>query len=219
MTPIEFYTFATPNGRKVAIMLEELELPYEIHIIDIERGEQKSPEFLRKNPNGKIPVIVDHATNRTIFESCAILLYLADRYRPIFCSETDDQLEMLQWLFFQVGHVGPMIGQLWHFTEFASERIPSAISRYERECYRLFSVLDDRLATRSYINNRYSISDIATWPWIDAANRQLGLSFDRFPHLKRWHAVISQRPAVVRSASVSRHSPDAAFAPDGSSQS
>ncbi|UGV29193.1 glutathione S-transferase family protein [Rhodopseudomonas boonkerdii] len=218
MIPIDFYTFATPNGRKVAIMLEELELSYESHIIDIERGEQKSPEFLRKNPNGKIPVVVDHATNKTIFESCAILLYLAETYGPSFAMHEDERLELLQWLFFQVGHIGPMIGQLWHFKEFASEQIPSAISRYEKECYRLFSVLDDRLVARDYINGRYSISDIATWPWIDAANSQLGLSFEQFPHLKRWHAAISERPAVIRSASIGHHSPTAAFTPDGSAQ-
>lgn len=202
MTSIAFYTFGTPNGRKVAIMLEELELPYETHIIDIERGEQKSPDFLRKNPNGKIPVIVDRETNKTVFESCAILLYLADKYGPHFSSNESERMNLLQWLFFQVGHIGPMIGQLWHFTEFASEQIPSAISRYEKECYRLFSVLDDRLAMRDYINDCYSVSDIATWPWIDAGSNRLGLSLDRFPHLKRWYAAISERPAVIRSAAV-----------------
>lgn len=219
MPPIEFYTFGTPNGRKVAIMLEELELSYRTNIIDIERGEQKKPDFLRKNPNGKIPVIVDHATNKTIFESCAILLYLAERHGRFGPSNDDERLETLKWLFFQVGHIGPMIGQLWHFAKFANERIPSAIARYDNECNRLFSVLDERLADRDYINDRYGISDIATWPWIDAGNEQLGLALDRFPRLSRWHAAISERPAVQRSTWIGHLSPEALIHSAGSEQS
>jgi GST-like protein len=208
MALIDFYTFGTPNGRKVAIMLEELRLPYRTNIIDIERGDQKSPEFLRMNPNGKIPVIVDHETNRTIFESCAILLYLAGKHGQFGPSNDDERLETLKWLFFQVGHIGPMIGQLWHFAKFANEQVPSAIARYEKECNRLFSVLDERLAGRDYINDRYGISDIATWPWIDAGKERLGLALDRFQHLKRWYVAISERPAVKRSASIGHPSPD-----------
>lgn len=200
MNVVEFYTYGTPNGRKVAIMIEELNIPHRTHLIDIESGQQKSAEFLAKNPNGKIPVIVDHATNKTIFESCAILLYLAERHGQFGPENDDERIEMLKWLFFQVGHVGPMIGQLWHFLKFADEKLPSAISRYEKECYRLFSVLDSRLSARDYINDRYSVSDIATWPWIDAGKTELGLSLDSFPHLRAWHSRIEQRPAVRRSA-------------------
>jgi GST-like protein len=206
MVLIEFYTFATPNGRKVAIILEELQLSYRTHIVDIEHGDQKSPDFLQKNPNGKIPVIVDHTTNKTIFESCAILIYLTEKHGQFGHSNEDERLEIMKWLFFQAAHVGPMIGQFWHFTKFAEERVPSAISRYERECYRLFSVLNERLADRAYINDRYGVSDIATWPWIDAASEELGLALDRFPHLRKWHSSIAERPAVKRSASIGRPS-------------
>lgn len=206
MRPIDFYTFDTPNGRKVEILIEELQIPHRKHVIDIEKGEQKSSDFLAKNPNGKIPVIVDHSANRTMFESCAILLYLADKHGQLGPASEDERLEMQQWLFFQVGHIGPMIGQFWHFSKFADEKIPSAIARYEKECNRLFGVLNDRLSSREYINDKYSITDIATWPWIDAAYTQLGFSLQPFPHLKAWHSLISTRPAVMRTgAPACRH--------------
>jgi GST-like protein len=147
---IDLYTYATPNGHKASIMLEETGLAYAVHIVDIERGDQHAPEFHALNPNGKIPVIVDRATRRTIFESGAILLYLAQesgRFNPV---TPDKQLETLQWLFFQVGHIGPMLGQLWYFKVFAPQNIPLAIERYEREAARLFDVLDGRLRDRDF---------------------------------------------------------------------
>ncbi len=196
MASIDFYTFGTPNGRKVEILIEELQIPHRKLIIDIEKGQQKLPSFLALNPNGKIPVIVDHSTGRTIFESCAILLYLADKYGSLGPADDAERLEMQQWLFFQVGHIGPMIGQYWHFTKFADTHIPEAIARYGKECTRLLSVLESHLSTRPYVNREYSISDIAIWPWIDAAVELLGFSLDPFPNLKSWHSRISARPAV-----------------------
>lgn len=139
---IDLYTYATPNGRKASIMLEETGLPYDVHIVDIERGGQHSPEFRALNMNGRIPVIVDRANGRTIFESGAILSYLAEKSGRFNPPTREARIETLQWLFFQVGHIGPMLGQLWYFKHSASEKIPLAIERYERETVRLFGVLE-----------------------------------------------------------------------------
>ena len=194
---IDLYTYATPNGHKVSIMLEETGLPYAVHVVDIERGDQYLPEFRALNPNGKIPVIVDRATRRTVFESGAILSYLAQKSGRFYPPTPDEQIETLQWLFFQVGHLGPMMGQLWYFKVFAPEKIPLAIERYEREAVRLFGVLNERLHDRDYLLGDYGIADIANWPWIDAFP-QLGLTLDGHPNLKRWHQEIAKRPAVIR---------------------
>jgi GST-like protein len=198
---IDLYTYATPNGHKASIMLEETGLPYTVHVVDIERGDQHSPEFRAPSPNAKIPVIVDRATHRTVFESGAILLYLAQKSGRFNPATADKQMETLQWLFFQVGHIGPMLGQLWYFKVFASEKIPLAIERYEREAVRLFGVLNERLRDRDYLIGDYGIADIANWPWIDAFP-QLGLTRDEHPKLKRWHQVIAKRQAVIRGLAV-----------------
>jgi GSH-dependent disulfide-bond oxidoreductase len=198
---VDLYTYATPNGHKASIMLEETGLPYAVHVVDIERGEQPSPEFRALNPNGKIPVIVDSATRRTVFESGAILLYLAQKSGRFNPATPDKQIETLQWLLFQVGHVGPMMGQLWYFKVFAPEKIPLAIERYEREAVRLFGVLNERLHNRDYLIGDYGIADIANWPWIDTFPR-LGLTLDEHPKLNRWHQEIAQRPAVIRGLAV-----------------
>ena len=151
---IDLYTYATPNGHKASIMLEETGLPYAVHVVDIERGDQHAPKFRALNPNGKIAVIVDRATRRTVFESGAILSYLAQKSGRFYPSTPDEQIETLQWLFFQVGHIGPMMGQLWYFKVFAPEKIPLAIERYEREAVRLFGVLNERLRDRDYLRHK-----------------------------------------------------------------
>lgn len=198
---IDLYTYATPNGRKASSMLEETGLPYDVHIVDIERGGQHSPEFRALNMNGRIPVIVDRANGRTIFESGAILSYLAEKSGRFNPPTREARIETLQWLFFQVGHIGPMLGQLWYFKHSASEKIPLAIERYERETVRLFGVLDERLREREYLVGDYGIADIATWPWIDTFP-ELGLALDAHPNLRRWHERIAQRPAVIRGVAV-----------------
>jgi GST-like protein len=198
---IDLYTYATPNGHKASIMLEETELPYAVHVVDIERGDQHSSEFRALNPNGKIPVIVDRATRRTIFESGAILFYLAQKSGRFNPATPDKQIETLQWLLFQVGHIGPMLGQLWYFKVFAPEKIPLAIERYEREAVRLFDVVNERLRHREYIVGDYGIADIANWPWINAFP-QLGLTLDAHPYLKGWHQTIAKRQAVIRGVAV-----------------
>ena len=198
---IDLYTYATPNGHKVSIMLEETGLPYAVHVVDIERGDQHSPAFRALSPNAKIPVIVDRATRRTIFESGAVLSYLAQKSGRFNPATANKQIETLQWLFFQVGHIGPMLGQLWYFKVFAPEKIPLAIERYEREAVRLFGVLNERLRERDYLIGDYGIADIANWPWIDAFP-QLGLTLDGHPNLKRWHQEIAKRPAVIRGLAV-----------------
>lgn len=202
MTPIQLYTYQTPNGHKASIMLEETGLPYEVHVIDIERGEQRQREFLALSPNGKIPVIVDPDRRRTVFESGAILLYLAERSGVLSPENPEQAGRTLQWLLFQAAHVGPMLGQLWHFKVFAKETIPYAIERYERESMRLLDVLDDELGRRSHlVGSRYGIADVMMWPWINVAPK-LGLSLDAVPNLQRWHAEIAERPAVQRGITV-----------------
>ena len=202
MRPIELYTYQTPNGHKASIMLEETGLPYEVQVVDIETGDQHRPEFLALNPNNKIPVIVDPDRNRTVFESGAILFYLTDRsgvLRPVGSDETG---LTLQWALFQAAHVGPMIGQLWHFKVFATEKLPYAIERYARETTRILGVLDGELAKRPYlVGDRYGIADIMTWPWINALPK-LGVTLDSTPSLQRWHAEIAARPAVQRGLAV-----------------
>jgi len=202
MNPIDFYTYQTPNGHKVSIMLEETGLPYTVHVVDIEKGDQHLPQFLALNPNNKIPVIVDPDRNRTVVESGAILFYLADRSGVLTPEGADEGSRTLQWTLFQAAHVGPMIGQLWHFKVFAAEKLPYAIERYERETARLLNVLEGELARRSYlVGDRYGIADIMTWPWINALPK-LGVSLDGNRHLKRWHAEIAARPAVQRGIAV-----------------
>ena len=198
---IDLYTYATPNGYKASIMLEETALPYTVQLVDIEKGEQMKPEFLALNPNNKIPVIVDRDSGQAVFESGAILFYLAQKSGQFLPPSPEAHIETLEWLLFQVGHVGPMMGQLWHFRVFASESLPYAIGRYEREVLRLFRVLDNRLAERNYLLNDYGIADIATWPWINAY-RHLDLSLDTYLNLKRWHGLIATRPAVQKGLAV-----------------
>lgn len=202
MTPIQLYTYQTPNGHKASIMLEETGLPYEPHIVDIEAGDQHRASFLALNPNNKIPVIVDPDHERTIFESGAILFYLADRSGVLKPEGPGETMRTLQWAFFQAAHVGPMIGQLWHFKVFAAEKLPYAIERYAQETARIIRVLDGELSSRPHLaGTRYGIADVMVWPWINALP-QLGVTLDATPHLQRWHVAIAQRPAVIRGLTV-----------------
>lgn len=198
---IDLYTFTTPNGRKASIMLEEVGLPYQVHVIDISKGDQFSPEFVAINPNSKIPAIVDRESNITVFESGAILLYLAEKTGALMPTDQVGRYQVLEWLMLQMGSVGPMFGQLNHFKNFAPEKIPYAIERYEKETLRLYGVLDGQLAKHDYLCGEYTIADIATFPWVAAYEFQ-GLTLDNHPHLKRWFEAINQRPAVEKGMNV-----------------
>ncbi|MCG5060275.1 MAG: glutathione S-transferase N-terminal domain-containing protein [Limnoraphis sp. WC205] len=198
---IDLYTFTTPNGRKPAIMLEEVGLPYNSIKIDIKKGDQFSPEFVAINPNSKIPAIVDQDTGITVFESGAILIYLAEKTGQLLPSETANRIKVIEWLMFQMASVGPMFGQLGHFRNYAPEKIPYAIERYEKETLRLFGVLDGELAKQEFIAGDYSIADIATYPWV-AAYEYLGVTLDNHLNLKRWVETMKKRPAVQKGMAV-----------------
>jgi GST-like protein len=198
---IDLYTFTTPNGRKVSIMLEEVALPYQVHVIDITKGDQFTPEFVAINPNSKIPAIVDRDAGMTVFESGAILIYLAEKAGKLLPTEQKRRFQVLEWLMFQMASVGPMFGQLNHFKRFAPEQIPYAIDRYEKETLRLYGVLDRQLADKEFICGDYSIADIATFPWVASYEFQ-GLTLDEHLHLKRWFEAIGQRPGVRRGMAV-----------------
>ena len=198
---IDLYTFTTPNGRKASIMLEEVGLSYSVHVIDIRKDDQFTPEFLAINPNSKIPAIVDKAAEITVFESGAILIYLAEKVGQLLPSDTKARFNVLQWLMFQMGSVGPMFGQLNHFRQYAPEQIPYAIARYEKETLRLYSVLDRQLSDQEFVCGDYSIADIAIFPWVAIYEFQ-GLTLDAHPHLKRWVETVQVRPAVQRGMQV-----------------
>ena len=202
---IDFYTWSTPNGRKVSIALEELELPYKVHPIDIGKGDQFKPEYLAINPNGKIPAIVDpdgpDGKPISIFESGAILIYLAERTGKLLPTGARGRCVAIQWLMFQMGGVGPMFGQAHHFRRFAPEKIPYAIDRYTNEAKRLYGVLDRRLAEAEYLAGSYSIADVATYPWI-ARHEWQGVALVEFPSVKRWFDALSARSAVARGMAV-----------------
>lgn len=202
---IDLYTWTTPNGRKVSIMLEELALPYRVHPVNIGQGEQFSPEYLKINPNGKIPSIVDSEgpDGRPIamMESGAILIYLAGKTGKLFPQADRGKYEVLQWLMFQMGGVGPMFGQTHHFLRAAKEQVPYAIERYLKETRRLYGVLNDRLKDRDYLADGYSIADIATYPWV-ARYEWHKTDLNDFPAVKRWFDAISARPAVQKGMNV-----------------
>jgi GSH-dependent disulfide-bond oxidoreductase len=198
---IDLYTFTTPNGRKISIALEELGLNYTVHKIDITKGEQFTPEFIAINPNSKIPAIIDRDNDLAVFESGAILLYLAEKTGKLLPTETKARFRVIEWLMLQMGSVGPMFGQYNHFNRFAPEKIPYAIERYQKETLRLYGVLDNQLAQNEYICPDYSIADIAIYPWI-AAYEFMGLSLDEYPNLKRWYELLKQRPAVKKGMNV-----------------
>jgi GSH-dependent disulfide-bond oxidoreductase len=198
---IDLYTWSTPNGRKVSIMLEETGLPYRVHRVNIGAGEQHTPEFLAINPNNRIPAIIDQNGPEgrpfTLFESGAILLYLSwktGQYLPV---RATDQFEVIQWLMFQMGGVGPMFGQVHHFVRSAPEPVPYAIARYSTETRRLYGVLNGHLGTHEYLGSEYSIADIATYPWV-ARHEWHKVELTDFPAVKRWFDQLGARPAVQR---------------------
>jgi GST-like protein len=191
---IDLYTWGTPNGRKISIALEEFGLAYEAHAVNILKDEQFAPEFLAISPNNKIPAIVDRETGRSVMESGAILVYLADTYGGFW---GDDRYVTLEWLMLQMGGIGPMLGQAHHFLKYNQGKAPYAEERYGREAKRLYSVLDKRLAEHEYLADSYSIADMATWPWISRYEWQ-GIDFSEYPHLLRWYLQIADRPAVQR---------------------
>jgi GSH-dependent disulfide-bond oxidoreductase len=193
---IDLYTFTTPNGRKPLIMLEEVGLPYTVHRVDITKGDQFKPEYLAINPNNKIPAIIDRDNQLTIFESGAILIYLAEKAGKLLPVDQKGRFQVLEWLLLQVGSIGPIFGQLMHFKH-ASENVPYALARYEKEALRLYSVLNHQLGQSEYIGDDYSIADIAIFPWI-ATYKKLALTLDGYSHLKRWFENVQQRPAVQR---------------------
>ncbi|MCC7414016.1 MAG: glutathione S-transferase N-terminal domain-containing protein [Gammaproteobacteria bacterium] len=193
---IELYTAGTPNGWKASIALEEMEVPYELHHVDIMKGEQKRPEFLRINPNGRIPAIVDTDADRlAIFESGAILIYLAEMTGRLLPTARAPRAHTLSWLMFQMGGIGPMMGQANVFYRYFPEKIQAAIDRYQGEVRRLFGVLDGQLARHEYLAGEYSIADIANWSWV-ATHGWSGVGVEDFEHLRRWLAAIEARPAV-----------------------
>ena len=200
---IDLHYWTTPNGHKITMFLEEAGLPYRIFPVNIGAGEQFRPEFLAIAPNNRIPAIVDHEPKGggapiSLFESGAILLYLAEKSGKLIPADPHGRAEVLQWLFWQMGGLGPMAGQNHHFSQYAPEKIPYAIDRYVRETNRLYGVLNKRLADRPFVaGNDYSIADIASYPWIVPHERQ-GQNLDDFPHLKRWFEAIRVRPATIR---------------------
>jgi GSH-dependent disulfide-bond oxidoreductase len=199
---IELYYWTTPNGHKITLFLEEVGLPYTLVPINIGKGDQFQPEFLKIAPNNRIPAIVDHAPADggepiSMFESGAILLYLADKLGQLIPSDIRGRAEVLQWLFWQMGGLGPMAGQNHHFSRYAPEKIPYAINRYVNETGRLYAVLNKRLSDREYVAGDYSIADIAIYPWIVPYEQQ-GQTLENFPHLQRWFEAIKTRPATIR---------------------
>jgi GST-like protein len=199
---IDLYYWTTPNGHKITLFLEEAQVPYTIYPVNIGRGDQFKPEFLAISPNNRIPAIVDRApigggSPVSVFESGAILVYLAEKTGTFLPKDLRGRFEVLQWLFWQVAGLGPMAGQNHHFRQYAPEKIPYAISRYESETSRLYAVLNKWLAEKAFVAGDYSIADMAIYPWIVPYEAQ-GQRLEDFPHLKRWFQSIAARPAVQR---------------------
>jgi GSH-dependent disulfide-bond oxidoreductase len=198
---IEFYAWPTPNGFKISIMLEEVGLPYGVRPVNIGKGDQFEPEFLRISPNNKMPAIVDPdgpgGRSISVFESGAILIYLADKTGQLLPREGAERYAVLEWLMFQMGGIGPMLGQAHHFRSYAPEPIQYAIDRYTNEAKRLYGVLDRRLAEREFVSGDYSIADIAIMPWLRYPERQ-GVEIEDYPNVRRWRDAIAERPAVQR---------------------
>lgn len=199
---IDLYSWTTPNGHKIHIMLEETGLPYRAHKVDLGKGEQFRPEFLAINPNNKIPAIIDadgpDGKPISVFESGAILIYLAEKSGKFLPVDKRRRYDVLQWLMFQMGSIGPMYGQAWHFRSAAPERLPYAVDRYTKEVTRLLKVMDLRLKESAYLGDaEFSIADIAAWPWVKGSEKY-GQDMRDFPHVSRWIDVIAARPAVQR---------------------
>jgi GSH-dependent disulfide-bond oxidoreductase len=204
---IDLYYWTTPNGHKLTIFFEETGLPYTLKPVNISRGDQFDPAFLKISPNNRIPAIVDHAPAGggpplSMFESGAILLYLADKTGLLIPRDVRPRLDCIQWLFWQMGNLGPMAGQNHHFRLYAPEKLPYAMERYLKETGRLYAVLNKRLADREFIAGAYTIADIASYPWVQPERQ--GQHIDEFPHLKRWKEAIAARPAVQRAYAIAK---------------
>jgi GST-like protein len=201
---IDLYTWGTPNGRKVSILLEELAVPYTVHAIDISKGQQFTPEFLAVNPNGKIPAIVDQNADGgplAVFESGAILMYLAEKSGKFWPKDLRARYAVTEWLMFQMGGLGPMAGQTHHFRRFAPEKIAYAIDRYTNETKRIYGVMNKRLSASPYLAGDYSIADMACYPWV-ARHEWQTIDLGEFPDLKRWFDGLTARPAVAKGMAV-----------------
>ncbi|MFK7842868.1 MAG: glutathione S-transferase N-terminal domain-containing protein [Sphingorhabdus sp.] len=194
---IDLYTSTTPNGRKISIALEEMGLPYEVHAINLQNNEQFAPDFLKISPNNKIPAIVDRDNGLSVFESGAILTYLAEKSDQFLPTGGPERIRVLEWLAWQTAGLGPMLGQLNHFLNVADEKLPYAIKRFSDEMVRLLGVLDKQLANHKYVAGDYSIADMAIYPWSSAAYEGAkGLIGDAFKNLETWHVAMAARPAV-----------------------
>lgn len=205
---IDLYSWPAPNGHKVQIMMEELGVAYRVIPIDITRGDQHDASYLAINPNGKIPAIVDHDPVDldgpiAVFETGAILLYLAEKEKRFLPTEMRQRSEVLQWLFWQVGGLGPMMGQAQHFFRYAPEPVPYAIKRYQKEARRLLKLLDERLQGREYVCGEYSIADMACFPWI-RIHKLTGIALEDFSNIQAWYALVRGRPAVGRAMDILR---------------
>ena len=199
---IELYTAPTPNGHKASCTLEAMALPYEVHLVDISNGDQHKPEFRAINPNGRIPAIIDQDNNNfAVFESAAIMIYLAELTGKLLPSDINGRSKVLQWLMFQIGGVGPMMGQANVFYRYLPEKIPTAISRYQNECRRLFEVLDTHLANNEWLADDFSIADIANWCWV-RTYKWSGVSRDGLENLDRWLNAMKEIPAMQRGVQV-----------------
>jgi GST-like protein len=195
LTVIDLYTWTTPNGRKASIMLEEIGLPYKAHAIDISKDEQFAPDFLKIAPNNRIPAITDSETGISLMESGAILIYLADKTGKLLPKSGNERYNVIQWLMWQMGGPGPMLGQVHHFVKYNKGKAPYAEERYLKEAARLYKVLNTQLEGKDFICGDYSIADIATWPWISRFEWQT-MDLNQYPNVKRWYTTIAARPAV-----------------------
>jgi len=194
---IDLYTWTTPNGRKASITLEELGIPYTAHAVDIGKDEQFKPDFLKIAPNNRIPAIVDRDTGISLMETGAIMIYLADKTGQLLPKSGEARYRVIEWLMWQMGGIGPMLGQVHHFVKYNPGKSPYAEERYSKEAARLYGVLDRRLANREFVADDYSIADIAIWPWISRFEWQQ-IDMTRYPNVKRWYETIAKRPAVQR---------------------
>ena len=194
---IDLYTWSTPNGRKVSIMLEECGLEYRAHSVNITKDEQFKPDFLKISPNNRIPAIIDRDNGRSLFESGAILLYLAEKTGKFWPQDPDRRWQTVEWLMWQMGGPGPMFGQVHHFVKYNKGKAPYAEERFLKEAQRLYGVLDRRLAGREFVADDYSIADIAIWPWVSRYEWQT-IDLNDYPNVKRWYTTIAKRPAVQK---------------------
>lgn len=201
---IDVYTSTTPNGRKITILMEELALPYRVIPVELDKGEQFTPEFLKISPNNKIPAIVDHETGQALMESGAIMLYLGHKAGRLLGEGQAQQMDVLQWLFWQVSGFGPMLGQAHQYLKYNPGKAPFVEERLRKEVARLYGVLDRRLAGREFVCDSYSIADIAIWPWVSRFEWQQ-VDIAEFPEVRRWYLALAARPAVIRGYDLPRH--------------